>query len=182
MACDRSLDVAAYLDGELDASEALAVERHLENCAECRALKAQREELEAAFRAVSYYRTLRPLRRRIARQLDREAGPQKRANFWLGACSGAGAMALAAALTFFLLWPQGFLVNYLLEAHQRSLLPNHLIDVASSDRHTVKPWFAAMPTCRRPRSISPPRVIYWWAGAEELDEFARLMKKAGGGQ
>lgn len=154
MACDQSLKVAAYLDGELDAGEVLAVERHLGSCADCQALKAQHDELKDAFRNVSYHRAPAALRRRIARQLDREAKPQRRLNFWLGAGSGAGAMALAAGLAFFLLWPGDFLVNDLLEAHQRSLLPNHLIDVASSDRHTVKPWFAGH------ADVSPPAVNF----------------------
>ena len=154
MDCEQSLQVAAYLDGELDAGEALAIERHLESCADCQALKAQHDELKTAFHSASYHRAPLPLRRKIERQLIENRAPVRRPGFWWGAGSGAGATALAAALAFFVLWPGDALVNDLLEAHQRSLLGDHLIDVASSDRHTVKPWFAGH------TDVSPPAVNF----------------------
>ncbi len=75
----------------------------------------------------------------------------KKIVFWLGAGSGAGGMAIAAALAFFLFLPtNAVVVSDLAEAHQRSLVGEHLIDVASSDHHTVKPWFAGH------SDVSPP--------------------------
>ena len=151
MACEQSLHVQAYLDGELDAADALKVERHLESCAECQALAADHAEMKAALAGASYHRADAALRAKISRALDAQSKPaRRRSGFWLGAGSGAGAVVIAAVIAFFLLLPANALVNDLAEAHLRSLMGNHLIDVASSDRHTVKPWFAGH------ADVSPP--------------------------
>ena len=151
MNCEQSLLVQAYLDGELDAAEALKAEGHLKSCAECQTLAAEHAELKLALAAAPYHRADAALRAKISRALDAEAKPvRRRPGFWLGAGSGGGAVAIAAVIAFFFLLPANSLVNDLAEAHLRSLMGNHLIDVASSDRHTVKPWFAGH------ADVSPP--------------------------
>ena len=161
MACDHSLQTQAYLDGELDAAQSLQAEAHLETCAECQALAADYAEMKAAMADAPYHRAGPELRARISAALDAEShagnnvvampAPRKKDRFWLGAGSGAGGMAIAAALAFFLFLPtNAVVVSDLAEAHQRSLVGEHLIDVASSDHHTVKPWFAGH------SDVSPP--------------------------
>jgi len=157
MACDHSLQTQAYLDGELDAVQSLQAEAHLETCAECQALAADHADMKAAMAGVRYHRASPELRARINTALDAEAKilamptPRRKDRFWLGAGSGAGGMAIAAALAFFLFLPtNAVVVSDLAEAHQRSLVGEHLIDVASSDHHTVKPWFAGH------ADVSPP--------------------------
>lgn len=151
----------AYFDGELDAVGAAEIERHLEICADCRAALAELEALRAALRRdAGFERAPAALRARIGAALDREAqgssatptaaAPPRRQPvrartawlrpFWSGAFAGAAAAACAA---FFLLVPAASpLLDDLVNAHVRSLMPAHLIDVESTDRHTVKPWFA----------------------------------------
>ena len=164
MSCNEALRVHAYFDGELEAGAAAEVERHLETCADCAALLRDLETTRSALRqTVPYYRADPELRERLANALDDEDGERPRhrgawigKSFLTGAASGVGVSALAAAMAFFLLLQPApdLLVADLTNAHLRSLMSDHAIDVVSSDRHTVKPWFAGH------TDVSPPAVNF----------------------
>jgi anti-sigma factor RsiW len=161
--CAESLRVQAYFDGEVDALSAAEIERHVEHCGECRALLQDLEKVRTALRdGITYVAAPQALRTQILQALDQEdtaqtspaaarpkqrPAPQSRVwrgrSFWTGAFSGVGGAALAATIAFFVVMPAvGPLSNELVSAHVRSLMPAHLIDVVSTDKHTVKPWFA----------------------------------------
>jgi anti-sigma factor RsiW len=166
MRCAESLRVQAYFDGEVDALSAAEIERHAEHCGECRALLQDLEKVRATLREnVTYAAAPAPLRSKILDALAQESAEQatnvralapkpatsgrrskrrRGGSFWTGAFSGIGGAAIAAALAFFVVVPNlvSPLSNELVSAHVRSLMPDHLIDVVSTDKHTVKPWFA----------------------------------------
>jgi anti-sigma factor RsiW len=152
--CAEALRVQAYFDGEVDAVSALEVERHAERCPECRALLEHLATTRARIRGELEFAAAPPqLRASIARLLDEEVRgatgqraprvPLRPRPFWLGALGGVGA-ALAAGLALFFIAPSRSdpILTDLVSAHVRSLMPEHLTDVISTDRHTVKPWFA----------------------------------------
>jgi anti-sigma factor RsiW len=158
MSCNEGLRLQAYFDGELDAAAVLEVERHLQGCTDCAALLADLEATRQLIRREApYQRASAGVRDRVMASLDREDGGQKprpvnfSRRFLSGAASGAGVTALAAMLVFFVAVPRPDpLAGDLMNAHLRSLMSDHLIDVLSSDRHTVKPWFAGH------TDVSPP--------------------------
>ena len=157
MLCAESLRVQAYFDGELNALAAANVVRHGQGCAECRALLDGLDQVRRALRQrLSYANAPPALRARILRALDEEDAVEsphpakvrrmgwRPQPFWMGAFSGIGGTAIAAGMAFFLLAPplSNPVLDTLVSAHVRSLMPDHLIDVVSTDKHTVKPWFA----------------------------------------
>ena len=160
MSCPELLRTQAFLDGELDDKAAAEVERHLENCAECRALSTGVAGLsEAVRREVPRYRAPASLHSRVDAALDNENGAQKvvqfnarRRSFWFGAASGIGASALAAAFAALMILPPSAatLAQSVTDAHTQALMSGYTIQVASSSHHTVKPWFA------RRVPVSPP--------------------------
>jgi anti-sigma factor RsiW len=155
--CPESLRVQAYFDAQVDAVTAANIEGHLEHCAECRALLQDLEQLSAAMqRDLTHLRAPAELRARLSRALDQESRPQSSRHFrwprlrlplqsfWAGTFSGGFATAVVAILAFMIWAPRlaNPLVDDLVGAHLRSLMSSHLIDVVSTDKHTVKPWFA----------------------------------------
>jgi anti-sigma factor RsiW len=130
----------AFLDGELAAEETRAVERHLRECGSCSADAFGRVRLKRAVHVAG--RRFSPpaaLRKRIEKQM----APARRASrqrWWIPALAGTAAAAIVAAVL--LVGPRseaGF--QEVADLHTTALASSSPVDVASSDRHTVKPWF-----------------------------------------
>ena len=137
----------AFLDGELDRTQRPEIAQHIESCPSCAAFLREREQLREAIRAdMPYHRAPAGLRDQVrfalrgAEYLERRP---YRPNWLLwGAAAAAIVFALAGALPFLerAHTRRQLVAEELLSAHERALL-THEIDVVSTDRHTVKPWF-----------------------------------------
>ena len=146
MNCAESrLLLYAHADGELDAANSVELERHLKTCAACATEKKSLHSLKAALRqAPLRYDAPESLRRevqRIARAPEKKTRPRifQSLLLWKSLAFAAAAFGLLAIV----LRPGGNdqLLNEAVASHVRSLMADHLTDVASSDQHTVKPWF-----------------------------------------
>ena len=155
----RLLD--AYVDNELDLRGALEVEEHLARCPACAAEEKSMRELQATARAnLTRYPMPPELEARLRAVLHAEEAatpsastsvppqratrPMRHAWRWAAALVPAAAAAALLIVAGPHLWPQPSEISVadaVVAAHVRSLLANHLTDVASSDQHTVKPWF-----------------------------------------
>jgi anti-sigma factor RsiW len=136
----------AYVDGELDLANTRETERHLQSCAECRGTEKTIRELRSALTSdATAYRAPARLRRNVRAALRREAKSTRQTlSPWLMFATGA---AFAAVILGFVLFQTtraartDAIVDQLVANHVRSLLAAQLVDVVSSDQHTVKPWF-----------------------------------------
>jgi len=157
LSCDIPFDrISAYLDGELDSATTAAFERHLERCADCSRELANLEILRRGLLAAELRGTASDaLRARLqvapAAPAHASVAVAARAQSngrWLRAWALAATLALVAVGAFDAgrWWstreaPSNF-TEAVVSSHLRALLGEHLVDVPSSDRHTVKPWFA----------------------------------------
>jgi anti-sigma factor RsiW len=147
--------VAGYADGEIDSLQRRSIEQHLRGCAACSAKHQDLLALRARIGAeVPYFTATPELRERVRALLANARDttparprPQRDRWRWLtgGALAGCAATLLAWSIgTTVIAWRTN--EDVAVEAvatHVRATLNNHLIQVASSDQHTVKPWLSA---------------------------------------
>jgi anti-sigma factor RsiW len=147
--------VAKYADGEIDSLQGRSIEQHLRGCAACSAKHQDLLALRARIGTeVPYFTATPELRERVRALLANaqdtaRARPRPQRDRW-GWLTGGFVAGCAATL---LAWSVGTTViawrtneDVAVEAvatHVRATLNNHLIQVASSDQHTVKPWLSA---------------------------------------
>jgi anti-sigma factor RsiW len=152
MTCDEAeILLHALIDGELDAGHAREVEAHIATCASCAAkLAAYRQMSRQVAGAGLRYTAPVSLRQRIDAVLPKApvvsnvtAMPSRR-GVLRGFAMGSAVSAIAATGLFAIVLrkdDEQRIESEVVSAHLRSLQAGHLIDVVSSDQHTVKPWF-----------------------------------------
>jgi anti-sigma factor RsiW len=152
MTCEEThVLLQALVDSELDAGHAREVEGHAASCRHCTAqLRDYRGMHEAMSVPGTRYRAPESLRRQIEAALPttilpaQRASPPGRRSLLKGFAMGSMvSTALAACLVLFVVHAEQDqrIVGDVVSAHLRSLQGDHLIDVQSTDQHTVKPWF-----------------------------------------
>ena len=140
--------VHRYIDGEIGAAMAAEIDDHVDSCPACRPVYERHRNLQRVIRRNATRYTAPPeLTERIGAALDRAPAAARAEPSRWRALAMAASVALAMGLSSGVTWiaatsgrgPE--LRQELVANHIRSLMADHLTDVASSDQHTVKPWF-----------------------------------------
>ena len=134
----RLLD--AYVDDELGAEERARFLAHADACQRCGRVVDRRIELQGAIRSLEYHAAPERLRAAVT---AKTRGSRQRIRF---ALSAAAAVMLAAGAMSAIWMTQmrtatGASAASVVADHVHALQTSRVIDVRSSDQHTVKPWF-----------------------------------------
>jgi anti-sigma factor RsiW len=131
-----------YLDQELDPATTARVAAHLSSCAECTRLHDEAKLLKISVkRHATHYPAPASLAASVFAADELAPGLMQRWRNWLAPAFSATALALAMVLYVATPGSEQPLIDEAVSSHVRSLMGEHLNDVVSSDRHTVKPWF-----------------------------------------
>jgi anti-sigma factor RsiW len=155
MSCEQTLELLdAYIDRELDLMTMLDLESHLNQCDDCRASYERYQQAhDLAKTRLPYFKAPEGLedefRSRI-RFTEPHAQQVLRREWFASWRPWAIGAALAALIVFSSVLTlivtrtpsSEILASQVVSSHVRSLMANHLVDIPSSDQHTVKPWFS----------------------------------------
>ncbi len=143
MTCEWRDQLDRYVDGEMPEAEIARMDAHLRSCASCAAdaLGRMRTKRSIHASAANAYVPSAEFRARVSKEVSVS---RKRALPWLPQ------LAFAAALIAFVavgiaVWqrhsPRQDVFAEITDVHVATMASANPVDVVSSDRHTVKPWF-----------------------------------------
>ena len=138
-----------YTDGELDAAGILELEKHFHDCPACALAWRNAQSLKKSLKQDALFFTApKELHQRIKAELRSQLKTEPRWNFWnwnwlTAAAASFATVCLALLLTVTLNRPSAEqrLAQEIVSSNIRSLMADHMLDVVSTDQHTVKPWF-----------------------------------------
>jgi len=140
--CTAKLET--YLDGELSANEMRDVDAHLRGCPSCAAdLLSQLQLKRAVHSAGKRYSASPDFRERVRKSIATTRRPSP-IRLWLGATAAVALLFVAGLVSWSvrqqqLQRQQAF--SEVADLHVATLASVNPVDVISTDRHTVKPWF-----------------------------------------
>ncbi len=143
MSCDWSVQLDRYVDDELSAAELTEFQEHLAGCAACATGALSRLQLKRMTHAAGQrFRPPNELRKKVEKSIIARPGPSLFRR-WVPAFAVAAALVLMTVTTAALLrHARGDqAVSELADLHVATLASTNPVDVVSTDRHTVKPWF-----------------------------------------
>lgn len=140
----------AYLDDELDLVRSMELEDHMVECGDCaHEVASYRALRESVVSGDLRYQAPTDFRSRLLKEITEQQNPQaphvfvqRRLPWWSWATVATCLLALAAAFMLDLSQRrERNLMSEVVSDHVRSLMATHLVDVPTSDQHTVRPWF-----------------------------------------
>jgi len=156
-------ELERYTDSELAPAEADEIDQHLQQCATCATSALRIVQMKRAIHDVmSEDVAPNELRERVRLQI----APKKMSHsLWWTAAAAAALIFITMAVVRMRSTPA---IPELVDMHVTLLASTNPVDVISTDRHTVKPWFEGrLPFTVPVPDLAPPfhliggRVVYW---------------------